>query len=261
MSIIDSPANQHIRLMRSLATAKGRREHGLFPVEGLLAVQEMAAAGVHPEYVFLSTELLGDQKPPPDLLETAGAVLELSPRAFKALSDTVTPQGIAAAAPIRLHTLDDLAPKGPLVVPAAVEMRDPGNLGTMIRTANAAGAAALFLVGDCVDAHAPKVVRATMGAIFRVPLIRLSVQELCTWAVKTATTLAAADARAAHGCHETVFPPRTVLLIGNEAHGLPPALLTAAALHVRIPMPGPAESLNAAVAAGILLYELNRQRS
>lgn len=259
MDFIDSPQNPQVKLFAALATPKGRREQKLFPVEGLNAVGSLIEAGWTPEIGYVCPELLGDETLAARLQAAARLCLELSPRAFKALSDTVSPQGIAAAARLPRTVLADL-PEGPGVFLALHELRDPGNMGTMIRSADAAAAAGVIAVDDCVDFFAPKVVRASTGSLFHVPLATCTREEFLAWAQATGTALVATDAEVPGSLSEMIFPQRTALVLGNEAHGLPEALLTASDIQVRIPMPGRAESLNAAVAAGILLYEYIRQR-
>lgn len=260
MSFIDSPQNPQVKRFRSLLTPKGRREEGLFAVEGPVAVREMLAAGVRPQVGYGCSELLADEELATELAAACREYYELTPRAFAALSDLVAPQGIAAAVPLAPTHLPDL-PEGPGVLLALQELRDPGNMGTMIRSADAAGALGVITVGEAVDFYHPKVVRATMGSLFHLPLARCRAGELFAWAGETGAALVAADPYAREGCDQVALPERCVLVIGNEAHGLSETDLTACDLRIRIPMPGRAESLNAAVAAGILLYEYIRQHA
>jgi len=290
---ITSPHNQHVKLFRSLATAKGRREHGLFAIEGVHLVEEMIAAGWRAKVGYVCPELLKEQTPARRLKKHADTMVEVAAPVFREMSDTVTPQGIAAAVALPRHGVEALAagPSGGVQAPAlqhgappgaaagpgaqdappaarckcgvvlAVhEVRDPGNMGTMIRTADAAGAEGVLTVGDCVDLYAPKVVRAAAGAMFHLPLVAVSEAELLAWSRETGAVLVATVVQDGTPLPEAELPERCAILIGSEAHGLPEALLTACQVRVTIPMPGRAESLNAAIAAGILLYEYSRQR-
>lgn len=259
MNIIESPQNAQVRLFQSLATAKGRKEHGMFAVEGVRSVAALVEAGWTPEVGYVCFDLLEGRELADRLEAVARKCYALSLRAFKALSDTVSPQGIAAAVKLPWTSLKNL-PAGPGVFLALHELRDPGNMGTMIRTADAAAVAGVIVVGDSVDPFAPKVTRAAAGALFHVTLAVCTTEEFRSWAHETGAATVATDTAAADSVFDITFPQRTALLIGNEAHGLPEALLTASDIQVRIPMPGRAESLNAAVAAGILLYESIRQR-
>jgi len=257
--LITSPQNQYLKLFRSLATAKGRKEHGLFAIEGAHLVAEMIAAGWRAKVGYWCPELFKDQALARRLKKNADTLVEVPAAVFKEMSDTVTPQGIAAAVAIPRYSLAALPP-GPGAVLAVHEVRDPGNMGTMIRTADAAGALGVLAVGDCVDFYSPKVVRAAAGAIFHLPLVEVPEEGLVAWAQETATALVATVVEEGTPLPQTELPERCAILIGSEAHGLPGALLTASGVRVTIPMPGRAESLNAAIAAGIVLYEYNRQR-
>ena len=179
------------------------------------------------------------------------------------LCDTVTPQGVAVVArsvttPLR-RALD-----GAGLVAVLVGVADPGNAGTVLRTADAAGADAVVLAGESVDPHNPKCVRATMGSLFHVPLAR----ERDTRAVLAALRDAGLTAVAADGHGETVLGPGTDALLagptawvfGNEAHGVPPEVATACDRRVRVPIHGRAESLNLAAAAAVCLYASARSR-
>ncbi|MBU0610851.1 MAG: RNA methyltransferase [Armatimonadetes bacterium] len=272
MSPITSPQNQYVKLFRSLATAKGRKEHSLFAIEGTHLVEEMIAAGWRAQVGYVCPELLKDQTPARRLKKHADLMVEVAASVFKEMSDTVTPQGIAAAVAIPRQGLEALAAGpgaqdappavlcGAGVVLAVHEVRDPGNMGTMIRTADAAGALGVLAVGDCVDFYSPKVVRAAAGAVFHLPLVAVMGEELLAWADATGTALVATVVQDGTPLPAAALPDRCAVLIGSEAHGLPEALLTACGVRVTIPMPGRAESLNAAIAAGVLLYEYNRQR-
>jgi hypothetical protein len=164
MDLITSPQNQYVKLFRSLATAKGRKEHGLFAIEGVHLVEEMLAAGWRAQVGYVCPELLKNQTLARRLKKSVDMLVEVAAPVFKEMSDTVTPQGIAAVVPLPRHTLETV-PAGPGVVLAVHEVRDPGNMGTMIRTADAAGALGVLAVGDCVDFTSPKVPSAIGGSV------------------------------------------------------------------------------------------------
>jgi len=260
--VIDSPQNRWVKLARSLHARKGRQEHGLFLVEGPRVVGE--ALG-RTEIVWLAVcEELAD----PLGLEVAQAAGEagvevawLTPRAFEALSDARHPQGIAAVAKLQrteLGTVDIAA--GPACVLILVDVQDPGNVGTMIRSADAFGAKAVILAGQCADPYEPKVVRATAGSLFHLPVVRTTWQRTVDWAATQGVDLVATVPDSGQELGATALPARAAVVIGNEAHGLPTEALEAVPTRLRIPMSGGAESLNAAVAAGVLLWEHQRQR-
>jgi TrmH family RNA methyltransferase len=150
------------------------------------------------------------------------------------------------------------------VPPAALfvalhEPGNPGNVGTIIRTASAVGAAGVILTGAAADPYDPAAVKASMGALFEVPVAAASAREFLDWSASHQVTVAAASARGDRSVWEGEFPMPLALLLGSEGAGLPDDLLDQSGLHVRIPMTGTAESLNLAVAAGVLLYEVRRR--
>jgi TrmH family RNA methyltransferase len=193
-----------------------------------------------------------------DEFAAQGAQVELvSPDVLRAVSDTVTPQGILIALTISTlpypHTLDFA------FIPDAV--RDPGNLGTMLRTAAAAGVGAVFLPPGTVDLFAPKVVRAAMGAHFRVPVYPLTWQEIHNHLNAYALRVYLAAAGVGEAYTQVDFRSPLALIIGGEAEGAGQEARQWASGHVHIPMSGNVESLNAAIAAAILMFEVARQRS
>jgi TrmH family RNA methyltransferase len=271
--MIDSPQNTRVKLFRSLAEAKHRRETGLFALEGRRLVGEALRAGARIEWVAYSPEkFVGPEE---DLLlrallDAGVEVVEIAPRALAALTHTETPPGIAAVAHIP-HPLEPPLPEpseregaggeaSPLWLLGLYELRDPGNMGTMIRTAHAFAAAAVVAVGNCVDFYDPKVVRASAGSVLHLPLLHLPNfyalrQRLGEWQA----ALVVAEMAGPVPCDQADYPARSLLLIGSEAHGLPQEIRAASDLRVTIPMPGGAESLNAAVAAGILAFQIARR--
>ncbi len=263
MPIIDSPQNQQVKLYRSLLSRKGRQEAGLCPLEGVRLIDSALQNGADLQTVYMCPELLTDQRGQ-ELLhqvrERDITVLELSARAFSSMSDTQHPQGLAATAPAQYRSLPGLSKPGPAVYLWLHEIREPGNLGTILRTAAAFDVAGIVLLGNCADIYNPKAIRASSGAIFALPAAQATWDEAMTWAdgddIHTVATALCAET----SCHEAGYPDRVAVIIGSEAHGLPEHLLTLTDLQVKIPMSDKMESLNAGVAAGILLYEIYRQR-
>ncbi len=259
--LIESPHNERVKLARSLHEAKGRREAGLFLAEGPSVVAEAMAAGAGLLWIAWCEALAGPSAE--GVLAAARQakveVLELSERAFRALSDARNPQGLAAVARIPAAGLSALETPGERFLGLVLhEIQDPGNLGSMIRSADAFGAGAVILSGAGADAHEPKVVRATAGSLFHLPVVRAQWPAVSAWAAERQVALVAAVAAGGAALDEMTLPPRVAFVIGNEAHGLPPQVLREAALQVRIPMRGRAESLNAAAVAAILLHEAGR---
>lgn len=238
-----------------MARPKDRREAKAFVVEGVRLVEEAAASAWSFQYVLYTRELSRRGK---DLLGQLEARLipcdQVDSRLFAGLSDTQASQGLLAVM--------DLTP---LPVPENLSfvlildsVRDPGNLGTLLRTAAAAGVEAVFLPPETTDAFAPKVVRAGMGAHFHLPILALDwdgIQER----VKGLTVFLA-EMGARFSCWEADFKSSLALVIGGEAEGASEPARQLAQESISIPMPGKAESLNAAVAGGVLLFEVVRQR-
>lgn len=260
--MIDSPHNQHVRRLRSLATRKGRGAHAQFLVEGVRALEEALEGDLQPVTVAVCPELFSGERAAELATELSARglpVLKLTARAFRSFSQVQAPEGIAAAVAIPRTTLADL-PDSDLIV-AAVDVRDPGNFGALVRTADAAGAGGFVAAGHCVDAYDPKTVRATAGSIFHLPLVTgADVDDLLQWAAARELHTVAASLDDALPHTAIRYPLRTLVLVGNEANGLPPEVAGRAELRARIVMPGRAESLNVVVAAGILLWEILRQR-
>jgi len=190
----------------------------------------------------------------PDL---TAAAREISTRDAAALSETVTPQGLVAVCPIPSVTANDVLGRAPRLLVVLVEPNDPGNVGTIIRTADAAGADAVILDGG-VDPYNGKAVRSSAGSLFHLPVLDCAVAELLSAAgLHGMTTLAATgggDADLDELADRGTLAEPSVWLFGTEAHGLPPAVLDAAAHTVRVPIHGRAESLNLAAAAAVCLY-------
>ena len=262
--IIESTQNQHIKRMRALASRKGRRTYCQFLVEGVRGLEEALGGRLPLETVALCPGLIeGDRAEQlAEQLSSLGAdVLRIAEEPFRSFSQVQSPEGLAAAVGIPDTRLEDLPADADLIV-AAVDLRDPGNMGSLVRTADAAGAQALVAAGTCVDVFDPKVIRATAGSVFHIPVVNNAAPlEMIEWA-------RAAGMRTVAGCLEnakphtkTRFAKRTLVMVGNEANGLREDVAKRADIRAYIPMPGRAESLNATVAAGILIWEILRQRN
>jgi RNA methyltransferase, TrmH family len=270
--MIDSPANSTVKALRALATSKGRREQHRFLVEGVRAVEDGLRAGFEPEVVLYNGDLLKRTERGAAMLRLllshgkASHVLEAGERALEAASDTQHPQGVVAAFRMvewPLHGLREMPPL--LLVCDAIQ--DPGNLGTILRAAEAAGVRAVWLSPGCVDPYNPKVVRAAMGAHFRLPIFAESAWEVLPAQLArlhpSEIRLFAADAGAATPYDAVDWTAPAALIVSNEAHGLSREARHLAERHgglISIPMAGGTESLNAAMSAAIILFEAARQR-
>ncbi len=254
--MITSSHNPKIKRVRELqSSSRSRKEAGAFVVEGMRLVEE-ALASEWPVQLVLYTEDLDPrgQKVLQKLAESGAAVESVSESVMRFASDTQTPQGLLAV--ITDHPLE--LPKKLKFVFIPDSMRDPGNLGSMLRSAAAAGVDAAFLPPGTVDAFSPKVLRAGMGAQFRIPVLVLNWEEIVEQVGSLAVWLA--DAHKGPPYYTADFRSPLALIVGGEATGASPQARQLATSPVCIPMPGSIESLNAAAAAAILLFEVARQQ-
>ncbi len=241
---------------------KGRRESGHFQLEGASLIREALAADVQLNVGYICPERIRgkrDEKLAAELSKRFD-VFEVTERVLKAMTNTVSPQPFAAEAPVPKLGLDDIELPDQCLVAVAAGTQDPGNLGSMIRTAHAVGATGLVVLGNTVDPYSPKVVRATMGSLFSVTVVvRREYDEFLAWCRERDVTVVGATVGSDELLFDAEFPPRMAALLGSETQGLPDELENADIRKIRIPMPGGAESLNVSVAAGVVMYEYRRQ--
>ena len=251
-----------ITLARRLRQRKARDEEGLFVAEGLRAVEEVLRSSVEVRGVLVGTQLKADPRAA-ELYELATkrslTVEEVDSREFESAASTESPQGILAVAAVPASSLSNLAPpaSGPLRLLVLDGVQDPGNVGTMLRTAAAFGVAATIALPGTVDLWNAKVVRSGMGAHYHHLCLSGTWDELDTFRRTHAIELWAADA-AGEPLDAVVAPERLALVVGNEGGGLSSMTRTRAERSVALPISTAVESLNVAVATGILLYELRR---
>lgn len=254
--MITSRHNEKVRLVRELSdSARARKETGLFPAEGIRLVREIPRDQIESVFVQESKEAAAA----PDLTVPYELV---SDDAFTAMSDTKNPQGVLALVRRNVIKPEELAGRENAVLMILEHLQDPGNLGTIIRCAEGAGITGIICSADTVDVTNPKVVRSTMGSIFRVPVsvAEDSFTDVLSMLHRHDFRLFAAHLAGTCDYDEVSYPSRTGILIGNEANGLTAETAQAADQLVRIPMEGRVESLNAAVAASVFMYEIYRQK-
>jgi RNA methyltransferase, TrmH family len=260
---ITSPANPMVKMLKSLHAKKGRAESGLFLAEGARLASEAAELNVWPQVLALSSAALERPQVKKLAQEAAAAgarVLEMNENLLGQIAKRDNPQTVIGAYRQRLTPLDALRlPEDALVV-ALDGVRDPGNFGTIVRTADSVGAHAVILVGQTCDPFSVEAVRATMGSIFAMPLARADFESFNVWRKARGLSLAGASLKGA-APHEAA-PADTPLCIfmGNEQSGLSPEMEAACDALVRIPMKGRADSLNLAIATGVMLYDVWRRR-
>src|SRR4051812_13166958 len=256
--LITSAANPVAKRIRLLADRRHRRREGAFVVEGIQPVWQAVEAGWEIETLVVAPELLAGS-PALDMVRAQDArVAYLSRDLFARLSDREGPSGLAAIVRIRSFTLESLSVAPDSVFVALHGVGNPGNLGTIIRTLDAAGGSAGVLLDDTTDPYAPAAVKASMGAVFSVPVGATSSPAFLTWAQAHGVTLVTTSGYATDSYWDVPYAAPLAVLLGSEGDGLPAELL-AAGTAVRIPMAGTAESLNLAVAAGLMMYEVRRR--
>ena len=255
--MITSTHNPKLKFIRALAgRPKERQAAGAFLAEGVRLVEEAFSAGWPFQFVLYSEETSRRGKKLIEQLQAAGLdVEEVKPDALRSSSETETNQGIVAA--LKLEFLP--IPDGLNFVLIPDQIRDPGNLGTLIRSAAAVGAQAVFIPPETVDPFAPKVVRAGMGAHFRLPVHSLDWREISGYL--NGLTAYMADAQGLRSCWNADFLRPLALIVGGEADGASQPARNLANMVVKIPMPGKIESINAGVAGAVLMFEVVRQRS
>ena len=257
--MITSPHNPRLKLIRSLAgKPKERRETGSFLAEGVRLVEEAHQAGWPFQFALFSSDISKRGQKLLDDLATAGVELEeVLPEVLRATGETDSSQGLVAVLKLPQPMLSPAHPLDFVLIPD--QIRDPGNLGTLIRSAAAAGAQAVFIPPETTDPFAPKVVRAGMGAHFRLQVLNLDWEQIRANLAGMSTFLAGADGSLA--CWDADFRQPLALIVGGEADGASESAKNMANMFVNIPMPGKIESLNAGVAGSILMFEVVRQRN
>ncbi len=243
------------RLLAGLHRRKERRSEGLFLAEGVRVVEELLSAGSVLRLVVVSSSLEDTERGKTLLreLERRGDVRRVPDRELTALAATESPQGVVVAAEIPEASLANRRPGERSVVLVLDAVQDPGNFGTLARTAAAFGVDWIASLPGTVDAWNPKTVRASAGALFRTPVVECEWPELAEWLGRNGFDVYGADA-AGEPARPAAAGPRTALVVGNEGAGLDPQVASGVDALVSVPMRGDTESLNVAVAAGILLY-------
>ena len=295
MELITSVNNQRVKEVANLKQKKYRTESGTFFAEGLRAVQEAVQYADVTELFYTEAEagrldevLKAAGNVPADTKEKSGnmnnvnhnnagtakkrneaangiRMYQVDEKVMAKLSDTKAPQGVLAVIRTPEQNLRQLRPgtasdnNAPVIILDRVQ--DPGNLGTIIRTADAVGALGLILLEGCVDAYSPKVVRASMGSLFHLPVVQdVTAEEALTWCYRNGYEPAATALKNAQNVYKADISKKMAFLFGNEANGVAEELQAAAETRLFIPMAGLAESMNVAMAAGIILFEGLRQR-
>ncbi len=260
MAAITSLQNERIKLVRALQSqGKARRKAGQVVLEGVRLIADAMAAGSQPDFVLYPPDAITPEKPGALLLETLHAsgvaCFEVTPEVMAHAADTESPQGMLAVV-----AMPHLPVPNALTLALILDgIADPGNLGTILRTAAAAGVDVVILAPGCVDPFNPKVLRSGMGAHFRVPLVQRAWPDIARACDRLPCYLADASGSLPYDAVDWTEP--AALVIGSEAHGAAAQARQLAGASILIPMSNAAESLNAAAAAAVILFEARRQRT
>lgn len=259
---VTSLANPIIKDIKALSDKKARQETGTFLAEGLKLVIDAIELGWTIRTLVYAKAAKG--KPLVDQMAartvaSGGLVLEVNEKVLSSITRRDNPQMVVGIFDQRWKALKDIRPKPGETYVALDRVRDPGNLGTIIRTADAAGASGVIMVGETTDPFSLETVRATMGSVFAVPVIHASVDEFLAWKKNAGVSVVATHLAGAVDYRTIDYKKKpVVLLMGNEQSGLPGALASQADALARIPQQGRADSLNLAVATAVMLFEARR---
>lgn len=253
--MISSTKNEQVKEVIELKKkSKARDGQGLFVVEGVRMFSELPEDRV--ERIFVSESFSGGE------WISSGKTVTVSDQVFRAMSDTQTPQGVLALVRQYEYTVGEIINRpGAAHLMILENLQDPGNLGTILRAGEGAGITGVIMSRDTVDIYNPKVIRSTMGSVFRVPFVYVDdLRETARTLKENGIRLYAAHLSGRNNYEQEDYTGNTGFLVGNEGNGLSGGLAQEADAWVKIPMAGQVESLNAAVAASILMFEAARQR-
>lgn len=261
--MITSPSNPTIKQIRKLRERKERQQSGLFFVEGLRIVGEALDSNWQIELLIFSPALLNSlfgQQLIEQFQNSGGKVVPVSEEVFISLSSKDGPQGIAAVIHQKWAELEDVVPQNEEIWVALDSVADPGNLGTILRSNDAAGARGVILLDQCTDPYDPVSIRASMGAVFNQVLIRANFQQFANWKKTHSIPVIGTSDKAKIDYHFFDYPGRMVLLMGSERHGLQEKHIAICDETVAIPMRGKSDSLNLSVATALCVYEIYNKR-
>ncbi len=257
--VISSRTNVRVKQLRAAFQGHARLSGGMVAIEGDHLLEEALRSGMVLKTVFVS-----ERREVPKIVPRGVEVLRLTEEVFGSVVETQSPQGVAALMVPPVFVLDDVIGEGSAsLILIAVGLQDPGNLGTLVRSAEAFGATGVLTTPGTVSAWNQKALRASVGSVFRVPVVGVTASEMEGLKRRGVTLIAAvgSDDAGVTAAQEMDFTGACALMIGNEGSGLAAEWMEMCDARVTIPCPGAVESLNAAVAGSLLLYEASRQRS
>lgn len=263
LNTITSRSNKLIKSIKFLYNKKDRWNERCFFIEGTRSVEQCMSSNRSIKYIVYSSELLSEDGE--KLLDEATSknyeLYKVSKELFKSISDTDNPQGILAVVEFEDYKLKDTLKDNNFFV-VLDRVQDPGNMGTIIRTADAFGANAVIVTSGCVDVYNPKTIRSTMGSILQIPIVHIGdIKEVIKDLKDLGVSVIATSLNTDKYLYDIDFKRDCAIIIGNEANGISEEILDFSDQLVKIPMLGRAESLNAGVASAVLMYEVSRQRN
>ncbi|QIB27210.1 23S rRNA (guanosine(2251)-2'-O)-methyltransferase RlmB [Caloranaerobacter azorensis] len=261
---ITSLSNPLIKSIKSLHKKRDRWKQKKFFVEGVRAVEEAIKSDAKIDLI-LYTESLFDTFGGQELFKLIDKreyrLLKITEKILKTISDTENPQGIIAVIEFNLVNLEDIFIEQGNFIIILDRIQDPGNLGTIIRTADAFGSNGIVLTSGCVDVFNPKTIRATMGSLFHLPIsYEDNIKDVITKFKESGIKIIATSLDAKHFCYDVDLLQDFALIIGNEASGVSKEAIELSDYKIKIPIEKRTESLNAAIASGVIMYETYRQR-
>ena len=254
--MITTTQNKQIKqIIKLKKSARERRKQELFLVEGIRMFTEIPEEYLYK--VYASEDFYNEHRV---IFEHMDVEL-VSPQVMKEISDTMTPQGVLALVKMMKYSLEDLLEQEKPLFLVLENLQDPGNMGTILRTAEAAAVTGIIMSSDCVDVYNPKVIRSTMGSIFRVPFVYVEnvtdvIRQMKEHGIRTYATHLAGEL----AYDEPDYRTPSAFFVGNEGNGLRDQVAELADIYIKIPMAGQVESLNAAIAATVVMFEAGRQR-
>jgi RNA methyltransferase, TrmH family len=257
--VISSRTNARVKQLRSAFLGQARLSGGMVAIEGDHLLEEALRSGMVLKTVFVS-----ERREVPKIVPRGVEVMRLTEEVFGSVVETQSPQGVAALLVPPVSVLDDVMSEASAsLILIAVGLQDPGNLGTLVRSAEAFGATGVLTTPGTVSAWNQKALRASVGSVFRVSVVAVNASEVEGLKARGVRLIAAvgSDGADVTAAREMDFTAACAVMIGNEGSGLAAEWIEMCDARVTIPCPGPVESLNAAVAGSLLLYEASRQRS
>lgn len=255
--VVTSLTNPTIKAVRALHLRKEREATGLFVAEGLKIVTEAVELGRAPKILLFGRDAADHpllKKAIQTTLAARGEVIEVTHDILAKVSRRDNPQAVVGVFEQLFTPLEAIRPESAACWVGLHRVRDPGNLGTIVRTADAAGCGAVILVGECCDPFSVEAVRATMGSIFAVPIVQADEAAFARWRKTWPGSVIGTLLSATKAHHEATYAKPALVLMGNEQQGLTPDMAALCDVNVKIPMRGRADSLNLSVATGIMIY-------